>query len=326
MELSIFNRKVTSLFQLLGQKENHISYSVGYALSYSPKFLDIFLRSLGIKVVFEPSKIAINLQLHESKGGFTDFEIIHPDFHIIIEAKRGWSFPSQVQLDKYVNRPSFKASSVKTKLLVIFNESTVAYTTAHFPVTHVQGIPVKVFSWIDVQRLTSQATKLKPYSENFILHELTKYIEQISTMQKKDSNLVYVVSLGPGIPKDSGWKLTFQDVVNKHRKYFHPIGGKSGGWPAVPPNYIAFRYNGMLQSIHHITNYQVFTDPSKHIPQIPKGNWEPHYLYDLGPAIIPATKVVTGKRIPRSMRVWAAIDLLLTSSSIEEARDRTKLR
>ena len=43
-----------------------------------------------------------------------------------------------------------------------------------------------------------------------------------------------------------------QDIVNKKRIYFHPVGGGPGGWPSEPPNYIAFRYGGKLQTIHHI--------------------------------------------------------------------------
>lgn len=325
-DLLIFNRKVESLFQLIGRKENHISYSVGYALSYSSKLLELFVKSLGIKSHFRASEVSINLQLHEDNGGFTDFEIVHPDFHIIIEAKRGWTFPSQPQLLKYVNRSSFSKSPVKNKMLVIFNESTAAFTKAHFQLTTLQGIPIQVISWNDIRNMILKSIQNKPYSENFILNQLVAYIDQISTMQKKGSNLVYVVSLGPGIPKNSDWRITFRDIVNKKKKYFHPVGGGPQGWPAEPPNYIAFRYDGKLQSIHHITSYQVFTDPSQHIPQIPKGSWDLHYLYDLGPAICPNHTVITGSRIPRSMRVWAAIDLLLSCKSIEEARDKTKLR
>ena len=69
------------------------------------------------------------------------------------------------------------------------------------------------------------------------------------------SNLVYVVSLSydefgpPGI--------SFIDVVEKHSKYFHPIGGTGGGWPFEPPNYLGFRYDGELKSIHHVASYSV---------------------------------------------------------------------
>jgi hypothetical protein len=143
-------------------------------------------------------------------------------------------------------------------------------------------------------------------------------------MQKVDSNWVFVVSLGHGGPDK--WNISWRDIVVKHNKYFHPVGGSKGGWPAEPPNYIAFRYDGKLQSIHHIDRYQVFTDPSLHFPNVPKQQWGECYLYDLGKAIIPSQEVKTGKKIFRNMRVKAMLDLLLTSSTIEEARDKSKAR
>ena len=143
-------------------------------------------------------------------------------------------------------------------------------------------------------------------------------------MQKIDSNWVYVVSLGSGIPDK--WNVSWQEIVNKHLKYFHPVGGGKGGWPTEPPNYIAFRYNGKLQTIHHIDKYEVFTDPSAHFKTIPKANWNPHYLYYLGSAIKSSKDVKAGKKIVRSMRVWAMLDLLLTSKTIQEARDKSNAR
>jgi len=52
-------------------------------------------------------------------------------------------------------------------------------------------------------------------------------------MQESDSNWVYVVSLGKGVPK--GWKISWIDIVESERRYFHPAQG--GGWPKTPPNY-----------------------------------------------------------------------------------------
>ena len=141
-------------------------------------------------------------------------------------------------------------------------------------------------------------------------------------MQNKDSNWVYIVALG--CDKPSGWQINWQDIVNIKEKYFQPICGINGGWPSEPPNYIAFRYRGKLQTIHHIDKYEVFNDPSIHFSEIPKGNWGNHYLYHLGPAIKPIHEVKSGKRIVRDMRVWAMVNLLLTSQTIQEARDKSE--
>lgn len=324
-DLYIFNDKIESVFQLLGQKENDISYSVGYAFSNCRQFLQKFLQHLKIKTPFDPNKIKIRLQTHEKEKGFTDFEIIQDnEFHIIVEAKRGWTFPSKDQLDKYATRPSFVSSTAKDKRIVVFNESIPAFTTTHFGITTVKTIPVEVVSWADIQKIASSSKAIGRDTENRLLSELSIYLDKISSMQKIDSNWVYVVSLGSGIPDK--WSVSWQDIVNKHLMYFHPVGGSKGGWPAEPPNYIAFRYGGKLQSIHHIDKYEVFTDPSLHFTTIPKQTWGPHYLYHLGQAIRPTHEVKAGKKIVRSMRVWAMLDLLLTSQTIQDARDKSDAR
>ena len=57
------------------------------------------------------------------------------------------------------------------------------------------------------------------------------------------------------IYKPENCDLTWIEIVEQKKKYFHPFG--INGWPKEPPNYIAFRYNGKLQSIHHIESYTV---------------------------------------------------------------------
>lgn len=105
-------------------------------------------------------------------------------------------------------------------------------------------------------------------------------------------------------------------------RYFHPIGN---GYPKEPPNYIGFRWAGVLQQIRHVESYEVFTDPHEHIREIPSDEWKRHFIYALGPAITPPRAVRTG-RIFRAGRVEAALDLLFTCTIISEARDRTQAR
>lgn len=324
-DLYIYDNKIETIFHLIGEKENDISYSLGYTLANCPKFLESFLNYLKISTPFQPDRIKIKLQTHEKTKGFTDFEIIQEnEFHIIIEAKRGWNFPTSTQLKKYISRPTFKKSSANTKLIVVFNESTPIYTKTHFKGSPVKSIPDHVISWQTINSIASSSIKNSNNSEGRLLKELIKYLDKISTMQKIDSNWVYVVSLGWKKPKN--WRINWQDIVNKKKKYFHPVGGGRGGWPPEPPNYIAFRYGGILQSIHHIEKYAVFTDPSIYFTEIPKGNWIPHYLYYLGPKITPNKTVKAGKKIIRSMRVWSMLDLLLTCDTIQDARDESKKR
>lgn len=107
--------------------------------------------------------------------------------------------------------------------------------------------------------------------------------------------------------------------MKKHNKYFCPVG--VNGWPKEPPNYIAFRYNSCLQSIHHIESYTVSRNMRNEIPEMPDEEWEiNHLIYRLGPAIVAGKTVRIGKIYP-SGRVWAMLYTLLTSDTISEARD-----
>ena len=150
------------------------------------------------------------------------------------------------------------------------------------------------------------------------------------TEQDQYSNKVFVVALSPdNVPEISPDNLprigpSFIDVVNKHQKYFCPIGKD---WVSKPPNYIAFRYDGRLQFIHHIESYKVIHDFQEDfgLPE-PQLTGKAYYLFELGPAIIPE-KVNTNDR---NNQVYGPghnicfIDLLLTCDSVAEAATKTR--
>ena len=110
--------------------------------------------------------------------------------------------------------------------------------------------------------------------------------------------------------------------MNKKRLYFHPVGNR---YPKEPVNYVGFRYNGKLQSIHHVDSWEIVPDMHNKIPEIDSGAIKDHFLYRLGPPIIPQREVRSG-RIARSNRVVVMIDLLLTCDTISEALDLTNKR
>ena len=140
------------------------------------------------------------------------------------------------------------------------------------------------------------------------------------TMQNADSNWVYVVSLSSGSP--TGSKLTWIDVVEKERRYFHPVG--INGWPKEPPNYIAFRYYGKLQSIHHVESYSVFDDPHNKFSEIPSAKWEPHFLYELSRPFAPTNDVRSGNL--HNGRRWCMLDTLFLARTVSEAVEMSKQR
>lgn len=324
-ELLLHKKPVDSIFHLLGEKENDITFSVGWALSRSPSFLNTFLRTaVSWKKQVVSDSTAIRLQTYESAKGITDIEIESGDnFFLIVEAKRGWNLPSRRQLRKYLQRKSFSSSKAKMKAIVVLSECAAEYASPNLDGPKRRNVLIVPISWKDVYACCDQAKQLCSHAEIRLLNELSNYLENIMTMQNNESNWVYVVALGGSKRTPKGWNITFRDLVNKKHRYFHPFG--RNGWPPEAPNYIAFRYHGKLQTIHHIESYDVFTNPHKIVKEIPSQNWKQHIVYRLGPAISPSREVRTG-RIFRNGRVWCMLDTLLTSITISDARNLSKKR
>jgi hypothetical protein len=143
--------------------------------------------------------------------------------------------------------------------------------------------------------------------------------------QNVRDNMVYVVSLGA---RPVPWApIPPREIVVKHKRYFHEVGGDRRGWPKEPYNYLGFRFDGQLQQINHVERVAVSERPQDHIPAFPAGYefGKPNYIYFLGPPIRPNQTVKSG-RVKRDLRVEAALDLLLTCETIGDARDQTRQR
>jgi hypothetical protein len=320
-DLTLYGRPVATVFDLLGDKENDITYSVGWALAESDHFAIALLKDLfPRRKTLQPE--VVRLQEGISGAGFTDIEINANQnaVHVVIEAKRGYHLPLEDQLAKYAAR----SEPSPTKLLVLA-EASPEFVSGRLP-KEVHGVPVRYRSWKQLENLVSTtAGRCRGHAEKRLLRDLSRYLRGLMTMQNVRSNLVYVVSLGQEI-EDTG--MTFRDVVLKHDTYFCPVGGKRGGWPKEPPNYLGFRFDGRLQQIRHVESYGVTENNYAGFkPLRGKVNFKKqrHWLFKLGPPIQPLNEIRTG-RLYRAQRVWAAIDLLLTCATVAEARDKTQSR
>lgn len=323
-ELISYGDEVHSVFQLIGVQENDITKSIAWALCKCPKFMKLIVKEI-FKIDVEPEDVLIFFQKYDAEKGITDIEMTdNHSFYLIIEAKLGWKLPMEPQLRLYSVREDFNKSTVQNKAIVSMSECTEVYADCYFPFKEINGIPIKHLSWQRIYDIAFEARRSSRNAEKILLEELRNYLGGIMTMQSKDSNWVYVVSLSTSKP--DGCDLSWIDIVSKKNRYFHPVGGGKSGWPKTPPNYIAFRYYGQLQSIHHIEDYVVTRRIHDEISEMPNDVWEnDHYIYELGPAIKPNHIVNTGN-IYASGRVWAMLDTLLTANSISEARDISKDR
>lgn len=291
-----------------------MTYSLGFVAARSFPFASALALAVGGKPGSE-SHGTVQLQTIDADGR-SDVELNWPgQFHGVFEAKRGPHLPTIEQLRKYI--PRLLTSTAPTRVLVAVTNATAEYARNALP-SELSGIPVRHLAWREIRDLAS-AVRAKASSSKALLSEFEAYLTEILGMENTQSNMVYVVSLGDG----GVWDLNFKQVALERRRYFYPVIGR---WPSPPPNYIAFRFGGCLQSIHHIDRYSIFSNPRHVFPDASNESIEPHYLLELGPPICPAKDVTNGDRIRMSIRVWAMIDLLLTSSTITEARDETKRR
>ena len=319
--LESYGREISSIFQLFGEKENDITLSMSWALARCPEFLKAVVETI-TGVVVDPDEVTIKNQAYDAATGITDIEVLdNKSVHIIFEAKRGWVLPGSDQLTKYSVREDFAKSAAPHKCIVSLSECSRTYADIHLP-NDIHGVPVSHLPYKEVYQLAKQSAISSNHEQKHLLSQFTDYLWGLMSMQKQDSNMVYVVALGTDKPQ--GCNISWIDIVQQHDRYFCPVGGN--GWPKDPPNYIAFRYYGKLQSIHHIESYTVSRNMHDEIPEMPNEVWDGDcYIYHLGTAIVPGQTVKTGK-IYRNGRVWAMLDTLLTCGTISEARDKTKER
>lgn len=317
---------VDSVFQLLGVKENDITRAIAWILKKCPSFLRAFLHLI-LKNEIATENIEIWYQRSEETDGiisYTDLEITDDNtFHVILEAKRGWNLPGREQLVRYANRRSFNTGGEKQRAIITVSECSQAYAKRNLPFSETaNGIPIQHISWKELYYLSKEAYLSANHEQKRLLDEFQTYLKGLTSMQDQTSNRVYVVSLSN--KRIEGESITWLDVVNRFHHYFCPFG--VNGWPKEAPNYIGFRYNGCLQTIHHIEGYTITKNLHDVIDIMSDKEWDTdHFIFDLGPAIIPSKPVRTGSIYPNG-RVWAMLDTLLTSDTISEARDISQER
>ena len=321
--LKLHGETVETVFRLLGRDENAITKGLGWCLKQAPPFLDRLGNALGTPELSLRDPL-VRLQEHKTGAGITDLEIHARGYAAwIIEAKRGFRVPSTDQLERYAARLGESRYCEGTRGLVVLAASDRSERWLRQQLgDEIDGIPIHALSWRQVQRMAGEARRGTGPVIKSLLSQFETYLGEEVTMENWYDNRVYVVSLSR---ETFGGITSFVDVVEKHRKYFHPVGGGTGGWPVEPPNYLAFRYDGHLKSIHHVESYEVVTDLGPHFPGQPSDERGPLVLYELGPPIHPGKPMRVGASL-RAARRWCSIDTLLTSDTLAEAVEATRKR
>src|ERR1044072_6939636 len=105
-ELTLYGRPISTVFDLLGKKENDITYSLGWALAESECLSRALLQDVVPSQEGDLTAAPVRLQEGVAGAGFTDIEILAggDDIHVVIEAKRGYNLPQPAQFEKYATR------------------------------------------------------------------------------------------------------------------------------------------------------------------------------------------------------------------------------
>lgn len=312
-EILLHGKHVHSVFELLGAKENDLTYSIGWAFAQCPEFRGRFAAAI-LPDDADTTVDAVLLQQRDADG-ITDIELKGRDLHVVVEAKAGLALPDLGQLSRYATR--IRDAKRKHTCIVTMSAASVAYARTRLP-RDVDGIKCVHMGYAEVAAFASE--RKGSHVEKRLLNELAIYLRRHSQMQDQSSNIVYVVVLSDEMPE--GCEITWREIVEKRGMYFHPVGRS---YPTEPVNYIGFRYGGQLRSVHHVEGSEVFTDLGDRIPGFRYPFTEPHYLYTLGPPIVPSKTVRNGS-VVMANRVYAAIDLLLTCDTISEAGEKTRQR
>jgi hypothetical protein len=152
MKLKRGNAYVRSVFDLLGETENDMTFSLGWVLGISNCFLSRLLEDITGKSWAGVDDATVRLQTGRVGHGITDVEIeLGSDLAIIIEAKRGPDLPSEEQLSRYAHALNIDFTA-KKKYLVALTNATPGYASFALTPT-IEGIPVLHRPWREMRRL-----------------------------------------------------------------------------------------------------------------------------------------------------------------------------
>lgn len=332
--VSWYGRELSSVFGLLGTHEPALTRALGWTLGRSPRLLRATLEHLHLDPDTPASDVAVLLEDADDLGR-TDIEVRTPTAHVIIEAKVGWILPGQAQLAAYAPRfdtatagsgaGSGGAEAVEARLVTL-SDSSAEWAGQVLP-SHVGGVAVSHWSWDTVRDLIKDAKTDARGAERLWLHELEDYMGAATSTRNPADALAYCVV----VSDDPFGGVPFRDYVTKQRTYFHPVVG--GGWPTVPPNFLAFRWGNALRQLNRVTSYEV-AFLSERFPGVKDDHSaasrppeEAHVIYQLGPDIpLPPEGIPSGPDglNLRAQRFWVLLDQLLTQPTLVAAREATK--
>ena len=291
--LTRHGREVVSVFDLLGRQENDLTAALGFTLARSPELTRLF--AVRLLPAGDIGRAAVRMETRDDTGR-TDLEFDTGSHLLVVEAKRGWVLPGEIQLGGYAPRIRQRGAG----LLVTLSDASADWARDVLPAT-VGGVELRHLSWAMVRHDLTQARQRSRGQERVWLDELDRYLGRA------------VKGRDPAAAQDQHQQ---QPVGGGH-----PFG--TGGWPHEPPNFLALRWDGQVQRVHRVLQAEVIRklqDRWSDVPETPE-TVRPHAVYRLGPQL-PGTPVASGRQY-RATRLWVLLDQLLSSPTLAEAITRT---
>jgi hypothetical protein len=312
--LTRHGRDVTSVFDLFGRDENDLTAALAFTLANSPALLGLVLERLGMPAPGEGTVLRLE---ERDERGRTDLEIDTGTHLVIIEAKRGWLLPEDVQFEQYVHRVVARGAGC----LVSLSAASSEWAQQILP-SEVAGVPLVHYPWDLVRRDLADAREQSRGGERAWLNEFTEYLSKAVRVRDVADSWTYCVVVSNDYPGGGGAR-TFRDFVTNEGCYFHPYGWGSG-WPKTPPNFLAFRWSNQVQRLHRVASAEVIPNLQSRWADVPAagGTDRPHMLYHLGPPIPGPPFPSDGSY--RAARLWFIFDQLLVARSLREAIQRSK--
>jgi hypothetical protein len=169
MKLFRSTREIKNIFVLLGDKENDLTFSLGWVLSQSKEFLGALFKDLTGQTFGSVADAVVRLQTGRAGAGITDIEVdVGMDIAVIFEAKRGADLPSEAQLQTY--DAVLGASQAKQKLLVALTNTTPEHGKAALSGIRIANAQLLHLSWkelIAIARSAKETTKNRAWLNDF---------------------------------------------------------------------------------------------------------------------------------------------------------------
>lgn len=235
MSLIINKKEVASIFRLIGNNENALTFALGYTFSQNTAFLIEFLKHKqiipkiqGKNYLNEFSELKVSLQKYnDDKSGIKDIVVESKDLRLVIEAKTDSSFPSEKQIMKYAdNNINIDWDKYDKKYILLLTRRQISIDSYKNVALKLKakGIVLSFSSWGDIYGLLRNYSFESPNTiQEFILTEFAKFISkdyEVNIIEKEVMYRKVLKQYYETIANQEGYGYYFDGAVNRSERVY----------------------------------------------------------------------------------------------------------